>query len=361
MMPIQPRSKFFSMSTSNEDESSDAKAASSAGSSALTTPETSPTKVSEVSPVSKLEAMFQEISPDRDLNVREKAAYRRSMEWVTDQNTPERTLAVQRLSTAHRRAVVARLFTSGDEEQEGVMCLGKLQDKLGWVTDFLAELKKCAKSPDVDWPVFLNWDHIAEPSKAEGRSGKDDEKSVGFHFCPLNHALHADIGQKVTNPFSHVWCGNYKGKFSTFFPLEIQSKQHLVWLLSQAQECFSEGNKAILEIPRIAPPEPNWPALAAPFHIEVYKRAEGTILWSAFPIFYFAKYEPDATFHITETLEISAQEALELITPAVRANRKLIQYDIDDHLYIDLAPFINGCPVSRGILIGFPADQIFPN
>jgi hypothetical protein len=359
-MTIQPtRSKFFSMSSSNDDGSSEAQAASSAESSALTTPEASPVKDNKVSPVSGLETMLQKITPDRDLNGQERTEYRRSMEWVTDQNTPERNIAVQRLSDAHRRAVVTRLFTNGDEEQEGILCLGKLQNKLGWVTDLLAELRRCSKSADIDWPVFLNWDHIAEPSKAEGKSDKDDGKSVGFHFCPLNHPFHADIGHKVTNPFSHVWCGDYKEKFSTFFPLEIQSKKHLVWLLSQAQECFSEDNKAILEIPRIAPPEPSWPALAAPFHIEVYKRAEGTILWSAFPLFYFAKYEPDATFHITDTLKISAQEALDLITPAVRGNRRLIQYDIDDFLYVDIAPFIDGCPISRGILIGFPADQIF--
>lgn len=358
--PVAPDFTFAAQKTvdgSSSQESPRSRFFASSGSSSDVTPEHSPVKQGNPttpSPVKAVTDMLKDLTPDRSLNSKEKKRVQRGLTFVDDAASPERQNLTGKLLQAFERGALPRLgrLNFSDPDDPSIIAIPHLDDLIDtWVIEFLGQLKEHAHTDKIPFPILLNEDHVTSPSK----SGKKD---VGFHFCPVNHPLAEKVKKICENGFTNVWCGTWDGgagpKFSTFFPRHIETLEHLLWLLAQGRPCINQDNKAILQIPATKTPHRDWEPLEYPLYVEVYQRAQGTIYWSAFPIFYFARYVEETVFNITTTYKISSKELLERTTFAVSKDPRLISYDADSHYYIDVAPLLPDCGVPKGILIGFP-------
>lgn len=181
----------------------------------------------------------------------------------------------------------------------------------------------------------------------------------GFHLCLLNDPMFSQLSH-----FQYANNGVYQANFpvdlsgklksSTFFPLH--GVDELVQVIHSAQPIATIGNRYLCFVPD------------QPYLVEMYKN--GAVIKSAFPIFYFSKWDPDQQGHpivrgkplvySSDLLEKARHALLEYSKPSINPNpSNPIRYTIESDeqrsdLIIDLAPSFPELGISQGIFVQFP-------
>jgi hypothetical protein len=319
----------------------------------FTTPPPSPSKTAEkITPTSirQFAAMAAKTTPDRSFGPRERAAFEEclgSLEKCSD--TPQRR---ERASQTHKvmkhvtnRAIaklglVGSIFPEAEGKGAPRHCFG-LRDmdsfQGAWTETALHQLhtiyRDCQHLPDLPMISIVNLKHLLD---ADLRG----KKQVGLHFfCKENAHLFSNIKELATNPITGVWCAECtlpasKAKVSTFFPKDITTVEALLSVLETSQHVMREENRVLLKVP------------GKKFLIEMYLRSE-VVIWSAFPIFYHAEYQPDVTYQVTDKIKLTSAEVLEL------KKKGRVMYKTDDTEVVDIASALSGSPIPSGIYIFF--------
>lgn len=341
---------------------------------AFKTPTSSPVKktpISTPSPVRVFKETAMTITPERSHVAREKAGLEDcldALDRLTD--TPERQAKATHtkrvmdtiLETALPRigaTSVARKPVDPDEVDEKAFTASPRRRSLGlkppvmendfegcWPESSLEQLMKsyldCEHRPSEENPFFVvNLGHALLPTLA----GKG---AVGFHLlCPEN--AHCEAAYKLQktaeNPITGVWAGTYqlpgsKGpKLSTFFPKEIESSEALLALLDQGEVVCRKDNRIFMKIP------------GQKFLVEAYLRRE-YVVWSCFPVFYYAPFDPMTTYQVTDTIRLTPDNVLAYGRLAAKDKKEM--YQTKDTCIVDIAKQIPGCPLASGIYIEFP-------
>ncbi|MBS0651918.1 MAG: hypothetical protein JSR39_00145 [Verrucomicrobia bacterium] len=181
----------------------------------------------------------------------------------------------------------------------------------------------------------------------------------GFHLCLFNDPMFTQLSNfQYSN--NSVYQANFpvdqsgKLKSSTFFPLH--GVDELVQVIHSAQPIATIGNRFLCFVPD------------QPYLVEMYK--SGAVIKSAFPIFYFTKWDADLHGHpivrgkplvsSNDLLEKARHALLEYSKPSMNPNPwNPIRYTIESDelwsdLIIDLAPSFPELGISQGIFVQFP-------
>ncbi len=225
----------------------------------------------------------------------------------------------------------------------GIPDMGSLVDST--IFKFVGNVQSVVKKECPEFVTMLNLDHITTPTR-EGSHAR------GFHFCPKGSLFEKCIdGPSTINPMTGVWCAHWEHKKvkkqSTFFPQTIDSIEHLVDIFAMSEEVLREGNRSLRKV--LAFQYPGQKELQAEFFIEVYSRNEGTVIWSAFPLFHYMTYHPDDMFHFTHDFSMTAQQIIDLLA----SGPFKLAYSNESCDVIDIAPLDARFPVSQGILMRF--------
>ncbi len=296
------------------------------------TPPTSP-KSGETTPLSRMKQLALETTPDRSLLGDELEVLEKGYDRLAELSTVERQKEIAGITDSVTSRAYFQKPSNTQKDLFGVK--DDLQE--AWLVEFLDRLNKLYSSKKQSSPRYplirlVNFEHILGPVQKK-------TKNIGFHFCPENHPLRSKIDGIVTNPYTGVWCGTYESKFSTFFPNEIKDEQQLLTVLAEGKTIAQNKNRALIQVR----------TEQHKFLVEEYKHKQGFIIHTVFPIFYYAQYENDATYTITDSLKLDSKQVLE----RAKSLKDSFQYDTGDHLIIDIASALDS-PIKRGILISIP-------
>lgn len=158
------------------------------------------------------------------------------------------------------------------------------------------------------------------------------EETGGYHFCQTTKQFHklTNIREAVTGVFQAFLPGksNVKAKTSTFFPQgnqpgAIADAADLIQVVLSARKIASKGNTLLCEVPNY------------PFKIETYR--SGPVVKSAFPVFYYATYNPLVESHLIEVKSepILSKTLLETAKTALTCYYNLIKKQIDEDEIVD--------------------------
>lgn len=177
---------------------------------------------------------------------------------------------------------------------------------------------------------------------------KSPDDRGGWHFCVKKH-LEEKLYNQIENPDTKVFQAEFENrkrtKQSTFFPIGF-SPDDLVRFLNCESPIFHENNRALY----IYEDEKK------KFYIEVYRRLNGNIINSAFPVLYFFKYEQGANFKINGQF-VNVDIILKTINTHPQFE-KAIMYENSKFLVIDIAKISNFSGIKKGVYFQVPKTLI---
>jgi|GEM_PF-6864368 len=277
-------------------------------------------------------------------------------------DTPTKQQRAEKVRKIGNEFIAAWSETPAQKLPEGLDTLefhSNLSHKLlnsTWASTLLKELHNIYTNSEYQDQKFfmssvINLNHIYNPQFTE------ENKSTGFHFCPPHHEMYPKLKSIVKNPITQVFSASWRhekadpneeNKFSTFFPHSINTEKQLLELLRRAEPIADTQNRKLF-----LDPQTN-------ITIEAMIRKDFgiEIIYSAFPVFFFEKYNKETSYQITENVIKNPSEilttALYIMETEITSDRKhKIRFITEqDYIILDLASLLN-VGVEKGIYFSF--------
>ncbi len=315
----------------------------------FTTPPASPVKPAETpSPVTAVLKMLKEESPGHSMDAKGNKTLGKLEKALEKPNAQRSQRSLMASFNAHIvPQVQGSMTTSTTTTSRTLIGVADIEDKFvgGWVEKLLQVLQRKGLSIHV-----VNTGHLTAPQI-------NKNSTSGFHFCPPGHENEKYISKKHQSPFSDVWFAEFDAgqgnKSSTFFPSYITDEAHLLTILADGTKIAMTDNRAIFETQTVTP-----------FRYEVCFAGEGLYMTTAYPIYYFAKYNEQATIHLTQEIKISMKDVLEQLK---NLSRDVLQQhyrytvkntDGSSSFIVDISKLLSHSPINRGVYLEFLSSEL---